>query len=475
MTSSNKKGLQAWQSWAIILAVSAGIYFFPWRPGDLRPEALHMLAIFVGTILGIILKPLPMGAVAMIGLAASLVTDTVPSSEAFSGFSSKSVWLVVMAFFISKAIIKSGLGQRMAYRFIQVFGKTTLGLTYALLGVDLVLGSATPTSTARAGGVMAPIAQALARSYDSYPHEASRKRIGAYLMNCLYHGDSIVAIFFLTAGATKPLAQAIAADFGIEITWMNWFLGALVPGAISLLIVPLAFLLLSPPELRATPQAAQMAQEELEAQGPLSRDEKWTGAIFVLALVLWITGSWHFLDATSTAVLAVAFLLLTGVLSWQDILGETGAWNTLSWFAVLMMMAEQLNSQGFIPWFSERVAGALAGYSWQWVFVALCLLYFYSHYFFASLIAHVTAMYPAFLAVALAAGAPPLYAALMLAYVTNICASTTHYASGPASIIFATGYVTQGEWWRNGAVMGVIYLLIWLGIGSLCFSLMGWL
>ena len=70
--------------------------------------------------------------------------------------------------------------------------------------------------------------------------------------------------------------------------------------------------------------------------------------IFIIALALWVLGSFINVDATLTAFIALALLLLTGVLAWSDILNETGAWNTLVWFSVLVLMAEQLNKLGFI-------------------------------------------------------------------------------------------------------------------------------
>ena len=82
--------------------------------------------------------------------------------------------------------------------------------------------------------------------------------------------------------------------------------------------------------------------------GHMSIAEKLMVGIFIIALALWVLGSFINVDATLTAFIALALLLLTGVLAWSDILNETGAWNTLVWFSVLVLMAEQLNKLGFI-------------------------------------------------------------------------------------------------------------------------------
>ncbi|WP_180364299.1 anion permease, partial [Staphylococcus saprophyticus] len=122
---------------------------------------------------------------------------------------------------------------------------------------------------------------------------------------------------------------------------------------------------------------------------------------------------------------------------------------------------------------SKLIAQGLNGFSWPIVLVLLILFYFYSHYLFASETAHVSAMYAALLGVAVASGAPPLFSALMLGFFGNLLASTTHYSSGPAPILYAAGYVTQKRWWTMNIVLGIVYFIIWIGLGSLWMKLIG--
>ena len=60
------------------------------------------------------------------------------------------------------------------------------------------------------------------------------------------------------------------------------------------------------------------------------------------------------------------------------------------------------------------------GLSWQSSFGIIVLLYFYSHYLFASGAAHIGAMYTAFLSVAVACGTPGLLAAVALGQVCSL-------------------------------------------------------
>jgi DASS family divalent anion:Na+ symporter len=162
------------------------------------------------------------------------------------------------------------------------------------------------------------------------------------------------------------------------------------------------------------------------------------------------------------------------VLSWDDILEGRSAWDAFVWFAILVMMAGQLGDLGLLKWFSGEVGGLMQGIHWVPAFTGLALVYFYSHYFFASNTAHVAAMYAPFLAVALAAGAPPVLAALVLAFFSSLFSGLTQYGTAPGPIFFGSGNVKIGAWWKLGAVISIVNIVIWLGIGSLWWKVLGY-
>ena len=460
-----------------ILPIVVGLLIWaltPLKPDSLDTQAWYMFAIFVATIIACITQPMPIGAVSIIGFTLTVLVGVVDIKTAVQGFGNTSIWLIAMAFFISRGFVKTGLGRRIALQFVKLFGKKTLGLAYSLVGVDLILAPATPSNTARAGGIMFPIIKSLSESFGSTPKDGTERKMGAFLIFTEFQGNLITAAMFLTAMAGNPLAQNLAEKTAhVPITWMNWFLAALVPGLVSLIVVPFIIYKMYTPTVKETPNAKNWAENELAKMGSVSLAEKFMAAIFVIALVLWMIGSFINLDATLTAFIALGLLLLTGVLTWKDVLNETGAWNTLVWFSVLVLMADQLNQLGFIPWLSKVIAQSLHGLSWPIVIVLLILFFFYSHYLFASSTAHVSAMYAALLGVAVAAGAPPLFSALILGFFGNLMASTTHYSSGPAPILFGSGYITQKRWWTMNIVLGFVYFIIWIGLGSLWMKVLG--
>ncbi|WP_257303174.1 anion permease [Geothrix campi] len=437
-------------------------------------RGLHLFAIFVSTIVGIIVKALPMGAVAMVGIAITALSGTLGIADSISGFSDVTIWLIVLAFFISRGFIKTGLGARIAYNFMALLGKRTLGLSYGLAATDLVLAPAIPSNTARGGGIVMPVMASLARAYGSNPGDGSARRMGSFLTLTAYQVNCITSAMFLTAMAANPLAQKLAGDLKVNITWVGWALAAVVPGVVALLLIPFIIYRLHRPEITETPEAVEMAKGHLRDLGPVKRQEWMMLGVFVLLLVLWIFAKQlGDLNATTSALTGLAVLLISGVLTWDDIKAETGAWDTLVWFAALVMMASFLNKLGMVPWFSKSMGGMVAGKGWIAAFLVLALVYFYSHYFFASNTAHVASMYAAFLGVSIVAGAPPVLAALVLAFFSNLFAGMTHYGTGPAPVLFGTGYVELGTWWRTGLIVSVVNIVIWVGLGGLWWKVLG--
>jgi DASS family divalent anion:Na+ symporter len=382
------------------------------------------------------------------------------------------VWLVVCAFLLAGAFIRTGLGPRIAYLFLSVMGHRALGLSYSLAATDLVLAPFIPSHTARSGGAIFPILQSLARSFgpDSNP---DAKKTAAFVTMATYQASISTSAMFLTSMAGNPLAAEFAGQQGIAISWGSWLAAAIVPGLISLIVIPMVIHALHPPTIRHTPQARVAAREQLSALGPLRREE---GVLLVTFAAL--VGAWAFsgalgIDNTVAAFGAIAVLLLTRVLLWDQVAREHEAWNTFVWFAALIMMASELARLGVPKWFAGVVGGVVGDVHWAVGFIGISLAYFYSHYLFASNTAHISAMYAAFLAIALTLGTPPLFAALTLAFFSNLFAGLTHYSAATAPIFFAGGYVSASTWWKIGFLVSLVNIPIWLLLGGLWWKVLG--
>ncbi|MPW44896.1 DASS family sodium-coupled anion symporter [Acinetobacter guerrae] len=476
---------------AISCALTLIIWFIIPIPQGVTPEAWHLLAMFVGVIAAIIGKALPIGAIAIIAItlvALTGVTNPKPSEaikDALSSFANPLIWLIGVSIMISKGLQKTGLGARLGYLFIAVWGKRTIGIGYSMVLSELILAPVTPSNTARGGGIIHPIVRAIATSYDSDPAKGTEGRMGKYLALVNYHANPITSAMFVTATAPNPLVVdlvAKATGSQISLSWSTWAIAMLVPGVIALVIMPMVIYWMYPPEIKRTPNAAQFAKERLKEMGAVSINEIIMLFIFGIMLFLWagipamIFGPSWSVDATTTAFIGLSLLILTGVLTWDDILTQKSAWDTITWFAALVMMATYLNKLGLITWFSGVLESNIAHLGLNWIFASLLLMltYMYAHYMFASTTAHITAMFAAFYTAGIALGAPPMLFALMMAAASSIMMTLTHYATGTSPIIYGSGYTTLGEWWKAGFVMSVVNIVIFIVIGGIWWKLLGY-
>jgi DASS family divalent anion:Na+ symporter len=461
----------SWRRWAVTLAPGLWLFFVP-LPG-LNAMQSRLLGVFLSTIVALVAQPVAMGVSVLVAMTLLAITRTLPPAKVLSGFSNITVWMVFTAFLFARAVTATNFGARVGYLFIRRFARTPLSLGYSIAAADVALAPFIPSDTARGGGVVYPITRSVASVFGSEPGP-SAKRIGSFLVLVSFHATYTASGMFLTGMAANPLIAEFAHNIGhVELTWMRWFSGSIVPGLLTLLVVPWLLFRWTKPEIQDTAPARELARKELARMGPLGRDEKWLVAILFGVMTGWVSSPLHGIPNTFVALAGLSAILVAGVMTWEDLLSERRAWDALIWFAPLVMMSDALNEAGVIRFLSDKLFGVMHAWPWPLVLWAVVAAYLYVHYAFASLTAHVTALYPAFLAAALAGGVPPMAAALSLAYFSNLNAGLTHYGTGSAPVYFGGGYVSQGDWWRYGFLISVVNLLLWMGIGFWWWKVVG--
>ena len=449
---------------APVVAVYLAIAYLLPQPAGVKVEAWRLFGVFAATVAGLILQPVPGGAMVLIGVVASALVGGLTIQSALAGYSDPMVWLVLTAFLISRALLNTGLARRIALLFVRGFGTTSVGITYALAATDAVLATIIPSNGARSGGVTLPIARSIAELYGSQPGPTS-KLLGGYLIVAVYQSVCVGAAMFFTGQASNPIAAQIAGQNGFPITWGSWFVAGLAPGIVSLAVIPWVVMRLYPPVIRKTPEAAEFAAGELAKMGAMSRGERILAVVFAGVCGMWATAGWHGVDITVTALVGAAALLLTGVLSWEEVRAERTAWDMFIWYGGLVRLGKALNDGGVMRSFAEGIGGWFGDTTWPVVFVGALLIYFYAHYAFASITAHLLAMYPPFLAVLVLKGAPVGLVAFAFACFVNFSSGLTNYGTTPSPMFFAQEYVSMKDWFRVGAVVSVANVLIWGLVG----------
>ena len=461
--------------WKIIIpfVVWLAIFVLP-PPSGLNINQWHYFAIFAAVIVGLVFESMPPGAVGFIGLTAAAILGYVESDPskslrwALSGFGDATVWLIVGAFVFAIGYRKSGLGKRIALLLVRALGRRTLGLGYAVAFADVILSPATPSNTARSGGTIYPIVSNIPRIYGSEPGPTAGK-IGTYVLWTAFATTAVTSSLFLTALAPNAAALGIAKKtVGVDVSWSQWFLGMAPFGVLMILLVPLLSYFVCRPEVTESAEIPKWAASELQAMGPVSRNEWIMIVLVVLAMVLWIAGSnpnislprlgSNFINATMVVLLVISLMLLTGVVDFADIVSEKAAWDVFLYFTSLLTLASGLNDIGFVKWVAESVAKPLESLSPTTALIMLVALFFWIHYFFSSITSHTAAVLPVVLAVGSAMPGMSVPTLTMLCiYSLGIMGVISPYATGPAPIYFSSGYIGRSDFWKFGLIFGIVF------------------
>jgi DASS family divalent anion:Na+ symporter len=448
----------------VTLAVGLAIWFIP-PPEGLSRQAWHLFAIFAATILSVVVGALPILTASLFAVAAAVITNTLSADDAYAGFSNPTIVLIIVAFLVARAVVKSGLGQRLGYRAVSLFGRSTLGLSYSIFVVDALIAPAFPSNTARSG-VLYPLALSIAEAAGVSPERADRQRLGKFLMFSGMASLCLSSALWLTAMAGNPLGAEIARPYGVDIGFGSWLIAAAVPTILAIVVMPIVLYKIFRPEVTAMPEAPAEARKSLAALGGFTRDQKIVGWTFLGMVVLWGLASTLGIDSTAVAFLGLGILLATGVLTLGDISKEGDVLATYIWFASLFTLSSQLNKLGFMEFVGDHLATALEGFPGIVAAIALILVYILLHYLFVSQTAHLLALFGVFLGVGVKLGVPAAPLAFQLLFATNYFAALTPQASSANLLFVGSGYLTQGELYRLGAILTGLFFSLYLIVGT---------
>jgi len=449
---------------ALPFVLAIGIWLTP-VPAGLTPPAWHLFAVFASAIASVLIGSFPLLPSALLAVAAVVLTGTITPAKAFAGFANASVLLVVIAFLVALAVVKSGLGRRISLFMVSLFGKSSLGLAYSIVITDAIIAPGFPSNTAR-GGVLFPIVLSVASGSGSRPEEPERRKLGGYLMFCGMASLSVSSALWMTATSANPLGVQIVKGFGVDIGFGKWLVVAAVPALIAILLLPWRVARIFPPGIGQTPDAPVAARKELAALGPLKRDEWITAGIFAFMILGWVFGDSLQVNATSIAFAGLGMLLMSNVIGLKDIAEHGEALETFLWLAVLFALSGQLNELGFMGYVGQRLASYLVGLSWQMTYVMLVALYVLIHYMFVSQTSQVLALLGVFLDVGIRGGVPAPLMAFALLFASSYFSVITPQGGSQNVIFVSSGYLTQPELYRLGLLVTLFFLAVFLIIGT---------
>ena len=443
--------------------VAFGIWFAP-IPAGLTKESWHLFAVFAAAIFSVILNAFPLLTASLLAVSAAVLTRTVDPSKAFAGFANASVLLVVVAFLVANAVVKSGLGRRISLLVVSLFGRSTLGLGYSIFLTDALIAPAFPSNTAR-GGVLYPIILSLAQDSGSMPDQENR-RMGGYLMFCGIASLSVSSALWLTATSGNPIAVGLAEHYGVKINFGSWLVASSIPMLTMIGLLPLVLYKLFPPGVSKTQDAPKAARDALRSMGRLTRDEWIVAVAFAFMVTGWIMAGTLNLSLAAVAFAGLGVLLALNVLTLDDINLQGGTLVTFIWLAVLFALSGQLNELGFMGYVGGRLTSLLGGISWPIAYVVLLVLYVLMHYMFVSQTAQVLALFDVFLSVGVKTGVPAPLMAFALLFASSYFSTITPQGGSQNVIFVGSGYLTQGELYRLGLLTTAFCVLVFLVIGT---------
>ena len=444
--------------------IAIGIWIVP-VPAGLTAPAWHLFAIFVAAIAAVLVGAFPLLTSTMLAVAAVVLTGTITAAKAFGGFANPSVLLVVVAFLVAQAVVKSGLGRRISLFMVSRFGGSSLGLAYAIVLTDAAIAPAFPSNTAR-GGVLFPIVLSVAQGSGSRPDDPEGRRLGGYLMFCGMASLAVSSALWMTATSANPIGLQVVKEYGLEIGFGKWLLVSCVPSLAAILALPWVIARIYPPRVGRTPEAPLAARKSLAEIGPLSRDEWITAAVFAVMVGGWVLADTLSLNVTSIAFAGLGVLLMLRVLTLADIATQGDTLSTFLWLAVLFALSGQLNELGFMGYAGQLLAAQLGDLSWPVTYVLLVVIYVAIHYMFVSQSSQVLALLGVFLDVGIRGGVPAPLMAFALLFASSYFSVITPQGGSQNVIFVGSGYLNQRELYLLGLLITLFFMVVFLSLGT---------
>ena len=148
--------------------------------------------------------------------------------------------------------------------------------------------------------------------------------------------------------------------------------------------------------------------------------------VFAFLIGFWVLSSYvDWLSPGLVAFIGLGVLFVTGTLTWEAALGERSAWDVFVWYGGLLTLGGLLNETGVTVAFTGWVGGWFTGVPWIAVLVVALVIYFYTHYFFASTTVHALALYGPFVTLLVGVGAPAGIVVYSLLFLNNLQACLT--------------------------------------------------
>lgn len=456
----------------LALGVLLVLMFMP-TPAGLTAEAQKAIAIFCAALTLWVCGSIPIYLTSMLVIILLPLTGAVEKEKAvFSMLGQDVIWLMVSAFVLTSAMIKSDIARRFALWMITHFGQTPKKAMFVLVIINFVLVFFVPSTTARAT-LMVPICLILLEIYRAQPGESN---FGKLMMLQGVQADALATSGVMTGTAANVIAVGfINEQAGGNIGYMDWLVAS-YPIAFASMIITflLGFRLFSMKKEEQFAEAHVRMRAEYEKLGRFSLDEKKAMTIFLIAVSLWATEDYHKaifgfeISVYMTAVIAAVLCLMPriGLLSWSE---AKIKWDLMIFAAGAYAAGNTLESTKGAEWMMGKLVDGLGieNMSHSMVYIVVIFVTMYSHLIFTSKTVRTTILIPSVIALAQTLGMNPVTLALAASFTLTYTITLPPH-SKVNTLYFSTGYFSVFDQMKYGLAT------CFIGATMICIAVFTW-
>ena len=443
------------------------------KPAGLSAAGHMALALFSGTFVLYLTEAIPLPITGLAIIPASVLMGITNIKGAMSGFGASSVYLMLGAFILAAAMVKSRFAERITYHIMNIVGDSAKSILIGVTLANIILAFLVPSTTARTA-ILLPVCLSIIQVYGV---EGS-SNFAKGLLLVLTFTNSTIAAGILTASVPNPITVSFIAKAGGDaISYLDWFVYGFPPALLMTIITCYYVHRVYKPEVESIPNGKEFVKEKLAELGPVSPNEKRAILVFTLVVFLWITGQWTNLDTTVACLAGTTLLFLPGLgfLTWSDA-GKSISWNVLMLTGGGLTLGELLVTTGAAKWLAVTIFHSLGlgELSVVAVLIIVMLIVQYLHIVFVATTPMATGLIPIIISIAEVVNLNPAVLALPAGMIIAGYPLLMFYNTSPNILVYGTNQLSVGDFPRVGfALCGiacVVYAICamtywrWLGL-----------
>lgn len=370
-------------------ALGLGVGSFLWfgQPDiGLDAAATRLLGLLSATLIFWVFRTLPDYGVALVFAMLVILTELEPAQTVMGGFASTTWFMTLGVLGLGAAITGSGLFYRLSLHLVRMFPLSYYWQIFATGIMGIVVMALIPQQTART----VITSQMLVNLSESLGYKTpSRASTGLFVASFLGLGQ--LGFLFLTGSTTSLIAWGLLpADVRAQFTWGYWFLAALPPTLVVVVMILLGAVLLYRPESR--PKISYtMVQTQLDILGRLSSKEWISLAVLCFTVTGWLTAPYHGIDGAWIAIIAFAVLINAGILDWA-LMRKGIDWELLIHMGVTLSIPVLLRQAKIDQWLVDVLSPLILPFMDHpaWFFIVIALITYVLKLVFTSFLAVVT-------------------------------------------------------------------------------------